>query len=157
MSDNKGSSSWTKVMPFKNTKKKTPQPPSQSPPEIKKPISQFLHENTDTIVWVKPSSPKRTTVRRQTAANATAVSNASQYHNKIERVVNGDAPLKKNLYPEDFRKKLLKSRLDAGLTQELFAKKFNVKTAVIKAIENSTAVYDPIIMQKLSNLLNKMT
>lgn len=157
MSANSGYASWIKVMPAKKKKSETKTPVDEAPaPETHK-LSQWIYQNTDTVVWTKPKTPERKMVARHQAANNQGNgSQVSQYHRQVENLVDGDAPLKKKLYPASLRNRLLKTRQTMGLNQAQMALKVSIDKAIIKGIENNTAVYDPKIMQKLSDHLDKM-
>ena len=83
--------------------------------------------------------------------------NVAQYQRKIEKIADGDEDVSaKRTYPEEFRKKIIAKRTSLGLTQKEFAFKFNVKECLIKGIENGTEGYDPSVIIKLSNELQKL-
>ena len=141
---------------------KRPQRDQNKPIENKStpimPITQNNWSQPSTIIFKKPSKVETTKVEKISGPNSHKDQNVSHYHRKIEEAADSEEaiPVKK-VYSDDFRKKLIKTRIELGLNQKQLAQKLNIKEGIIKGIEANTEAYDPILVQKLTNFMQKTT
>ena len=151
------STNWTTVThkrPAKDKSKPTESKPIQVQPKpVAEPTPWY---EPPTIILKKKTAPEKAKVEKVAGPNSKKDQNVSHYLRKVEATADGDeGKLAVKTYPDDFRKKLLKLRLDLKLNQKQFAQKLNLKESVIKGIEANTQGYDPILVQKLTNFMQK--
>lgn len=113
----------------------------------------------ETTLIKKPLKQQITKVEKSTgpSPNSQKANNLAQHHRKIESAADGDISSQHlQYYSPKFRARLLNLRLKLNLTRKEFAQKLNVKESVIKGIENNTEIYDPNIMSRLCNELQRL-
>ncbi len=110
----------------------------------------------ETVVLKKDLPPPTVKMVKMATTNSNRSLEVSQHQRRIENDAD-EGIVKKKVYTDAFRQKLRETRQQMGnLTQQQFAKQFSVTESLIKGIENGTAVYDPAVVTKITNLINRM-
>lgn len=78
------------------------------------------------------------------------------YQAKLERYADGENVEVKTRFPATFINKMKTHRQTLKLSQEDYAKQLSVTRAIVRDIENGSQRYDPGLMQRLSNAIDRM-
>lgn len=110
----------------------------------------------ETVVLRKDLPPPTVKMVKMATSNSNRSLEVSQHQRQIETDAE-EGITKKKVYTDAFRQKLKMARQQMGnLTQKQFAQQFSVTESLIKGIENGTAVYDPTVVTKITNMINRM-
>lgn len=110
----------------------------------------------ETVVLRKNLPPPTVKMEKMNTPNSNRSLEVSQHQRRIENDAE-EGITKKKVYTDSFRQKLMQTRREMGnLTQKQFAQKLSVSESLIKGIENGSAVYDPAVVTKITNTINRM-
>ncbi len=153
MTDNWSTVTHKKKASIRSTSTSTPQLTPLQLPKLSQPTYQW----TDTVVLKKSLPPPMVKMGRIATPNT---NNQSVDVSRYRRQVEDDAEegiFAKKTYTTAFRQKLITARKNLGnLTQRQFAQRFNLNESAIKGIENGTGNYDPTLVSKITNQLNRL-